>query len=109
MTKQYTYNKDMFEFYLSDGSCVQGWQVENGNVWTLEIFPPNQSTESFESCEYNGALVFFDVPKEPVTLGGKPETNDWYYKEYPDTWTDRVHEKLIEQMEAEINEIKLIE
>ena len=108
MTKQYTYNKDMFEFYLSDGSCVQGWQVEGGNVWTLEIFPPEQSTESFESCQYSGGLTLFEIPKEASTLGGKPETSDWYFQEYPDNWTDSMHKELIEQIEDEIKNIKLI-
>lgn len=48
------YNKDFFEFYMSDDSNVQAWQVEETNHWTLEIFPPNQTSESFNKAEFDG-------------------------------------------------------
>ena len=95
--KQYIFNKDQFEFYTSNGSCVQAWQVEQGKVWTLEVFPPNQTTESFESCQYNGSI-------EMSTNGTK---SDWCIKEYPETWTSEDKEEYKTEMQNQLGMVEL--
>ena len=97
--RKYIYNKDQFEFYTSDGSCVQAWQVESGNVWTLEIFPPNQTTESFESCQYSGGITF--APE------GNEGEDEWYMKEYPETWTAKDEEEFKAEMQNQLDMVEL--
>ena len=92
--KTYKYNKDQFEFYMPDDSTVQAWQVEDSNVWTLEIFPPNQSKESFESCQYDGG----------ITIG-----KEWYIREYPETWTNSDKELFRKYVREEIEDIRELE
>lgn len=99
--KSYNYNKDMFEFYLSDDTNVQAWQVENGEVWTLELFPANQSEESFERGQYDGVLTFHHTEDGKVVY-------DWNIVEYPENWNDQLQEELKQGIENEINDIKLL-
>lgn len=101
------YNKDFFEFYMSDDSNVQAWQVEETNHWTLEIFPPNQSKESFEACEFDGWL---EMNNEPVQV--IPYTEPTYNKfdiNYPPNWTEELRQEFVQSLQAEINDLKLLE
>ena len=95
--KTYTFNKDQFEFYMEDGSTVQAWQVELGRVWTLEIFPPNQSTESFESCQYDGG----------IKMSTNGTEDEWYVKEYPETWTEKDEEEFKAEMKNQLSMVEL--
>ena len=96
--KKYIYNKDTFEFYTSDGSTVQAWQVENGNTWTLEIFPPNQTIESFEACQYSGGVTMSTVDME----------NTWYIREYPTEWTNKLYKEFCELLAEQLSDMKLV-
>ena len=95
--KQYIFSKDQFEFYMENGSTVQAWQVELGKVWTLEIFPPNQSTESFEACQYDGG----------ITMSTNGTEDEWYIKEYPETWTAKDEEEFKAEMENQLSMVNL--
>lgn len=71
--KSYTYDKDYFEFYTSDSSCVSTNQIENSNIWAVEIFPLKQREESFEKAQYSGII---NMSKK-----------DFNIFEYPESWT----------------------
>ena len=92
--KSYTYNKDNFEFYTSDGSCVSADQIEDGNIWAVEIFPPKQSKESFEKAQYSGAINM--------------NTKDFNIPEYPENWTHEQKKECDNLILQEIKDIKEI-
>lgn len=92
--KSYKYNKDNFEFYTSDGSCVSADQIEDGNIWAVEIFPPNQSEESFEKAQYSGAINM--------------NTKDFNISEYPENWTYEQKKECDSLILQEIKDIKEI-
>lgn len=95
--KRYKYNKDNIEFYLSDGSNVSAWQIEDGSVWSIEVFPQNQSSESFESGQYGGGLYLNDLTKP-----------DWNIKEYPEHWDDKLHNEFKEELLEAVKGINLV-
>lgn len=92
--KNYTYNKDNFEFYTSDGSCVSADQIEYSNIWAVEIFPPEQSEESFEKAQYSGAINM--------------NTKDFNISEYPENWTYEQKKECDSLILQEIKDIKEI-
>lgn len=61
------------DLYMNNNAMVDVWQVENGLAWTLEVFPENQSDESFNSGEFSGAIDMV--------------TKEWTLDKYPDDWT----------------------
>ena len=101
------YNKDFFEFYMSDDSNVQAWQVEETNHWTLEIFPPNQTSESFNKAEFDGWL---EINQEPVetTPYSKPTYNRFDIN-FPPNWTEELKEEFLQSLQQEINEVVVVD
>ena len=104
--KQYIYSIDEFEFYLSDGSNVYAHQIELGDVWDLEIFPPNQSKESFEAGQYSGYIKFFEQPKEVVSFS-QPVFKEWSIDEYPDTWNNEIIEEFKKELREQLGRVEL--
>ena len=102
------FNKKEFEFYTSDDSCVQAYQIEGSDVWFLEIFPPNQTQESFEACEFSGSIKFY---KEPIQFlpFSKPENHQWSIERYPAEWDEKLYQEFCDSLEEELNRIQIIE
>ena len=102
------FNKKNFEFYMSDDSVVQAYQIEGGDVWTLEIFPKDQSEESFNAGEFDGWLKFY---KEPFRLMpySEPSNHMWNIQKYPKHWTKELKEEFFDSLEEEIKDIEIIE
>lgn len=88
----YCYFKDgkrihnIVDLYMTDNSVIEMYQVENGEVWTLEVFPPNQTDESFNKAEFSGWLDL--IHKE------------WELEEYPSEWNS----KLIDEFNQTVRE-----
>lgn len=49
------YNRDNLEFYFNDDT-VQLYQVEDSEIWTLEIFTADQTEDEFNNAEFSGSL-----------------------------------------------------
>lgn len=77
----YCYFKDgkrihnIVDLYMTDNSVIEMYQVENGEIWTLEVFPPNQTEESFNKAEFSGFLHLID--------------KEWSLEAYPPNWTTK--------------------
>ena len=102
----YTFNKSEFEFYMSDGSTVQSYQIENGSVWTLEIFPKNQTRESFEKAEFIGHIVIFEKPKQIIPYCASSSFD--YGINYPYEWNSNLKKEFYENLLCELEQVKLI-
>ena len=105
--RQTKYHQDSFEVYMSDDSNVQAWQVEETNHWTLEIFPPNQTSESFNNAEFSGWL---EISQEPVeTIPYSKPTYNRFDINFPPNWTEELKEEFLQNLQQEINEVSVVD